>query len=526
MPTLWMTAERMGPLGWTEAMVRSRPWSGRGAAGQRRSSARRPDVPGYRIGSPLGFGLGGPVWSASASAGSALPLGRRCAVAVLSGGDEVSAEQQRRRLAALVGARHENLAEVLEVVRLRGGCAVVSERVEGPTLAALRLARPPLTLPEVASLLGPLARALAHLHRHGVVHGDVSPANVVLAPGGSAVLVDLVGETTEGGTPGFAAPERSTGPAGPAADVWSLATLALWLVGPDDSEQTRRILAPALASEPHARCSAAALALLAERLGEPRKITLPAPSSLAHGTLRARGALAETRPAARRRGVARGVRQDRGRHRAPRSRHRLGVVALAAVLLVASGGLGAVWISRAPAGQPAPAAAVEAGVPDALPVSDVARAGEHAGRATHQRRELGVHGAAVERLIRDRDRALNNGDGSALLALSVPGSPAAHEDVALAAALRIGYRVEGLRTALHRISVLKATRGEVRVRVVTTQSAHRRIAPDGSVTDVARRAEECAVLVLVPAASLRPKDVAPCPATASQRGGGPPSPER
>ena len=243
------------------------------------------------------------MWSASRTSGGDGSHGDQCAVAVLRFADRDRAAVQRRRLAALVGTRHEHLAEVVDVVELEDGCAVVSERLDGPTLAVLRVSRVPLELGEVVSLLEPLAAALDHLHRHGVTHGDVSPANVVLTPPGRPVLVDLVGEVAfESGTSGFRAPERATGaPAGPAGDVWSLATTAIWLLGVGDRAHARSVLAPALANAPGDRCSARELASLARRLGEPRAVTLPAAHSLAQGSLRARAVLEETQLAARRR---------------------------------------------------------------------------------------------------------------------------------------------------------------------------------------------------------------------------------
>lgn len=76
-----------------------------------------------------------------------------------------------------------------------------------------------------------VAVALAQLHLHGVVHGDLKPSNVLLLSSGSARLVDFgagalagqVGAPEEDSfTPAFAAPER--GRLGPtkASDVFAL----------------------------------------------------------------------------------------------------------------------------------------------------------------------------------------------------------------------------------------------------------------------------------------------------------------
>jgi len=82
-----------------------------------------------------------------------------------------------------------------------------------------------------------VARALEELHEAGVRHGDVKPANVLVAPRSptgdaaahrGATLVDFglaarIGVGAIGGTPRYAAPEvREHGEAGPAADLWAL----------------------------------------------------------------------------------------------------------------------------------------------------------------------------------------------------------------------------------------------------------------------------------------------------------------
>jgi serine/threonine-protein kinase len=99
-----------------------------------------------------------------------------------------------------------------------------------------------------------LARALAFLHGHRVLHHDVKPANVLLAEeDGHALLLDLglaarAGVGTTRGTPLYLAPEALAGAADFRSDLWSLGATLFHLVegrppfSGQGSELVRRIL--------------------------------------------------------------------------------------------------------------------------------------------------------------------------------------------------------------------------------------------------------------------------------------------
>jgi serine/threonine protein kinase len=109
---------------------------------------------------------------------------------------------------------------------------VVMETLDGETVAHL-IDRTPGGLPaeDVAWLGLHLASALRHLHRHGVLHLDVKPSNVI-AEAGRAKLIDLSLARAPGryraglGTWSNLSPEQARGDdVGTPADVWGLGTV-------------------------------------------------------------------------------------------------------------------------------------------------------------------------------------------------------------------------------------------------------------------------------------------------------------
>lgn len=67
---------------------------------------------------------------------------------------------------------------------------LVMERIEGTTLLE-KIENLPLGYSDVAALGSRIAAALQDLHRQNVIHLDVKPSNIMLRPGGEAVLIDF-----------------------------------------------------------------------------------------------------------------------------------------------------------------------------------------------------------------------------------------------------------------------------------------------------------------------------------------------
>jgi eukaryotic-like serine/threonine-protein kinase len=158
----------------------------------------------------------------------------------------MAAEQLLSEARALASMRHPGVVTIFGVGEHQGVPYVVMERLTGTTLrdqiAAHTSNREPFTIPDVLDLLLPLAEALAAVHRAGLVHRDVKPANVMVCPGGRMVLMDFGLFETEAIAPGrrvagtlpYMAPETFTNTIetrfGHMVDIYALGVVAFELL--------------------------------------------------------------------------------------------------------------------------------------------------------------------------------------------------------------------------------------------------------------------------------------------------------
>ena len=114
---------------------------------------------------------------------------------------------------------------------------LVLELVDGPSLAGV-VADGPLGPERTMDVIAQAAAGLQAAHEAGLVHRDVKPGNLLLAPGGRVKITDfgiahvagsapITRTGTLVGTPAYLAPERAVGAAAtPASDLYSLGVVA------------------------------------------------------------------------------------------------------------------------------------------------------------------------------------------------------------------------------------------------------------------------------------------------------------
>lgn len=148
--------------------------------------------------------------------------------------DEVARERFWREARAGAGTSHPNLIEVLDAGEDQEGPYMVMEFVDGTSLAGL-IQRGRLNPIRVALIGEAVARGADHLHRRGIVHGDIKPGNILLKDDGSIRLADLgihteigkpdelVDPNTVLGTPRYFSPEQAGGEdPTPASDIYAI----------------------------------------------------------------------------------------------------------------------------------------------------------------------------------------------------------------------------------------------------------------------------------------------------------------
>jgi eukaryotic-like serine/threonine-protein kinase len=136
-----------------------------------------PVLEGYEVLSELGRGGMGVVYQAWQ-----IRLKRMVALKMISAGPLAGEVERKRFLIEIEAAarlRHPHIVPIYEVGELEGRPYFSMEYAEGGTLAR-RLAGTPVPARQAAQILELLARAMDYAHSRGIIHRDLTPANVLL----------------------------------------------------------------------------------------------------------------------------------------------------------------------------------------------------------------------------------------------------------------------------------------------------------------------------------------------------------
>ena len=147
-----------------------------------------------------------------------------------------------REARAAARVSHPRLVTVFDVIEEDGSVFIIQELVEGRSLRELVESEGPLDPMRAASIAIALLDGLEIVHRHGVVHRDVKPGNVLLADDGAVKLADFGIAAVEGdpsltvagtvlGSPAYMAPEQAMGlGVSPATDLWAVGATLYYAV--------------------------------------------------------------------------------------------------------------------------------------------------------------------------------------------------------------------------------------------------------------------------------------------------------
>ncbi|MEM8616389.1 MAG: serine/threonine-protein kinase [Pseudomonadota bacterium] len=216
----------------------------------------------WRVGEAIGRGGMGTVYRAVRDDGA---FSQTVAVKMSRFSDETLSRQLQAETQLLSSLAHPNIAHVHDAGALDGErFYIVMEYIDGRPLSDVGAAS---TIKDRLATFDTILDAVAYAHRNGVVHRDLSPANILLREDGVVKVIDFgisqsVGSAEAAAwsaarTAGFTAPERLTGARGDTrADIYSLGKLLSFLVegtSPPRSRDLNAIVAKASAEDPSAR---------------------------------------------------------------------------------------------------------------------------------------------------------------------------------------------------------------------------------------------------------------------------------
>jgi serine/threonine-protein kinase len=166
-------------------------------------------------------------------------------------------EELLREPRLLASLSHPNIVSILTAEQHENMFFIVMEYVPGETLETVIAREGTLDLRRALDFTCQICNAIDHAHRHGVIHRDLRPSNVLITEGGMAKVADFGTSrflelsaygTTVIGTPPYMAPEQFQGKAVFASDIYSLGVTMYQMVtgvlpyqtpGPADLEKLK-----------------------------------------------------------------------------------------------------------------------------------------------------------------------------------------------------------------------------------------------------------------------------------------------
>jgi eukaryotic-like serine/threonine-protein kinase len=105
--------------------------------------------------------------------------------------DRTFVERFRREAQAAANLSHPNIVPVFDWGEDGGTYFIVMEFIDGRPLSAILRTAGPLHPDRAAEVAGDVALALDYAHRHGVIHRDVKPGNVLITDEGQVKVTDF-----------------------------------------------------------------------------------------------------------------------------------------------------------------------------------------------------------------------------------------------------------------------------------------------------------------------------------------------
>src|SRR6266571_355890 len=163
-------------------------------------------------------------------------LGRRVAIKILDdrhASDDQFVERFRREAKNAAGLNHPNIVSIYDRGEAEGTYYIAMEYLDGRSLKELIVARGPAPIHLAVDYARQILAALRFAHRHGIVHRDIKPHNVLVDGEGRLKVTDFgiaragASQMTEAGsiigTAQYLSPEQAKGaPVDQTSDLYSV----------------------------------------------------------------------------------------------------------------------------------------------------------------------------------------------------------------------------------------------------------------------------------------------------------------